>query len=339
MEKTERDRLETENIASSLSQKCSLLKKEGSKKEQFSQAAQERDMKLHGQLRPLVPFFVPGEETSDGDLKINDTLRVPQETSFKVAAEPKEVIVRTWDKEQGFFEESVHRVTESNREPMTEEKEGLKNVKGDTSVVEVRTKLLTPDSILARASAKKQFLSPYPGGSIEGKDAERKSCSDFSFEREVCRELSFSEQTQKLENYQKGSKKSELNKKYNEQKKPNQSAKKKHSGSPKSPYNEIMRNSNKLEDSEKGRRAADKEYRAPEKHNQKSSRKIKKAYSEEGSKKPTSTEADLNRRFAGSSYDTASPPPASYWWVFGELQVFVDNLSYSFACLFCELPL
>ncbi|GJD12499.1 hypothetical protein Gasu2_65770 [Galdieria sulphuraria] len=228
MEKTERDRLETENIASSLSQKCSLLKKEGSKKEQFSQAAQERDMKLHGQLRPLVPFFVPGEETSDGDLKINDTLRVPQETSFKVAAEPKEVIVRTWDKEQGFFEESVHRVTESNREPMTEEKEGLKNVKVFWPELQQRNSFLAL-TLVALLKGRMQ--------------SERAALIFRSKEKGV---------------------------------------KRKHSGSPKSPYNEIMRNSNKLEDSEKGRRAADKEYRAPEKHNQKSSRKIKKAYSEEG---------------------------------------------------------
>ncbi|GJQ14734.1 hypothetical protein GpartN1_g6525.t1 [Galdieria partita] len=309
MEKTERDILATPKVANNRSLKCSLPKKEGRKQEQ---TFQERDVKLHGQLRPLVPFFVPEEETSEGDLKINDSLRVPQETNLKASAEPKEVIVRTWDREQGFFEEAVHRVTETNNEPSIDEEEGCRNVKSDFSAVEVRTKLLTPDTILARASAKKQILTPNPNTLSEGKDSELRSSPDSMFERDICKELNFSEQqTQKVDNFYKGGKRAEQNKKPNEQKKPNQSARGRQSGSPKIPQGEVFRNPNRLEDRGKGRRVANSEYRAPEKHNQKSSRKVRKAYNEEETGKPNSTETDLNRRFAGSSYDTASPPPAS----------------------------
>jgi len=309
MENTESERLATHKASTSFLQRSSLLKKEASgKKEQGSQVAEERQVKLQGQLRPLVPFFVPGEATSDGDLKINDSLRVPSKTSPEALHEPKEIIVRTWDRERGFFEEAVHRVTESSSELKPNEEASLGSGAKDQSAVEVRTKLLTPDSILARASAKKLVISPSPSGSHDRKDSQQKTSPDSSLDRDVCKELNFSEQTS---NYRKGNKKGEQNRRQQEHKHLSQSSNNRQSGSPKKSPVESVRNSNKPKDMEKGKKGGQKDYRTPDKQNQKLSRKVKNVHDEKSNKNDTWSEADLTKRFAGSSYDTASPPPAS----------------------------
>eukprot|EP00871_Galdieria_phlegrea_P005453 jgi/Galph1/5909/GphlegSOOS_G4638.1 len=319
MEKTDKDSPTSSGLTSSFSKKCSVLSGVGMEGTgSYNNSSQvigkcnpslnERgsDNKTQGKLRPLVPFFVPGEETVEGTPKINEALTLQltkdkQETFNK----PLEVKVRTWDREQGFFEETVHRVTEPIVEQACDGRELQNSTERETAIEEIKRRLLTPDSILARASAKRiwRFTA--------------KEETETLVEKDIRRELDFSEQMETQEKKIVASKNTNHNHKPKDKRRNMRLNNEKQLLNSKSSSNARHQRSDvssaERHDHQAPLKGFSFDLQKPRKQGKTFQFDSKSRSKGSSSRDNIKVAADLNesRRYAGRSYDTASPPPAS----------------------------